>query len=120
MKKLIKELILVSGLTRLHLAAFVKRVLALVKAATDNPLIAPDLNPTPAEVKTKADAITTAEGEKTAMKLALIAKTKFINSLKGDMTNIINNSWAPQAQLAVNGDADKATKLGWHIKGVVT
>ena len=120
MKKLIKELILVSGLTRLHLAAFVKRVIGLADAAISHPLIAPDLDPTPLEIKTKANEITKEVGERTEMELALLAKTKGINTKEDDLRNLINNSWAHQAQTACAGDPEKATDLGWFIKGIVT
>jgi len=120
MKKLVKDLILVSGLTKLNLAAFVKRVLGLADAAIANPLIAPDLDPTPLEITAKANAITKAEEVKTAMKLAVIAQTKTIDNLKSELKNLINNNWAHQAQTACAGDAEKATDLGWFIKGIVT
>ncbi|MEI6822779.1 MAG: hypothetical protein WCL51_12665 [Bacteroidota bacterium] len=120
MKKLVKELILVSGLTRLHLGAFVKRVIGLADAAIAHPLIAPDLDPTPLEIKTKADALTKEVEERTAMELAVLAKTKGVNTKEDDLRNLINNSWAHQAQTACAGDAEKATDLGWFIKGIVT
>ena len=120
MKKLIKELILISGLTGLNIEDYVKRVLALTQAATDNPLIAPDLDPTPLIITGKANAITAMVTNRTALYTAYKAQTVSINLAKTDLTNLMNNSWAPQAQVAIKGDADLAAKLAWLIKGVVT
>jgi hypothetical protein len=120
MIKLIKELILVSGLARKKLGDFILRVFVLTKAATDNPLIAPDLDPTPLIMTGKATSLDTMVKERAVLEEALAAKTVKINELKAEITNDINNSWAPEAQKAVAGDIEKATLLAWHIKGVIT
>ena len=119
-KKLVREMILVSGLTGLILGDYIKRVLGLADAAIANPSIAPLLDPTPIAIKARADAITAKVEERTAMEDALKAHTISINLEKSELTNLINNSWAPQAQKACDGDAEKAGKLAWYIKGVIT
>ncbi len=119
-KRLVKELILVSGLKGLSIGNFIARVLGLAKAATDHPLIAPDLDPVPANIKIKANAITVTIGERTALQTEVKAKTASISAAKSELTNLINNSWAPQAQLAIAGDIELAKELAWFIKGVDT
>ena len=119
-KKLNKELILVSGLTGLPLPDYVKRVDVLADVAIANPLIAPDLDPTPIAIKAKSAGITKAVGERTLMESAVLSKTVYINKEKSELTNFINNSWAPDAQKACAGDAEKAKLLAWYSKGIDT
>ena len=92
----------------------------LADAAIANSTIVPDLDPTPLEIKTKTAAITKAVAERTFMESALLAKTVTINNYKSDLTNLINNVWAPYAQIACAGDAEKAKLLAWYSKGVDT
>ena len=119
-KKLIKELILVSGLTGLPLPDYVKRVDVLADAAIANSTIVPDLDPTPLEIKTRTAGITKAVGERTLMESAVLAKTAAINKDRSELTNLINNVWAPYSQIACAGDAEKAKLLAWYSKGVDT
>jgi len=120
MKKLTKELILISGLTGLTLDEFVKRVLELARAAKDNPLIAPDLDPVPADIMTKANVVSTLIGNRTTLAASVKAITVEISAGKSELLNLMNNSWAPQAQLAVNGNVKDAKTLAWLIKGLYT
>jgi len=119
-KKLIKELILISGLRGLNFSDFIKRVLGLSNAAIKNPTIAPNLDPTPAVIKAKADAFNLLLSERIAIAIAYKAKTVCINTAKSELLRLINYSWAHQAQTAVAGKADLASKLGWFVKGIYT
>ena len=119
-KKLIKELILVSGLNKKTLGDFVLRTFVLTTAATDNPTIAPGLDPTSVIMTGKATSLDNFIKERAILEGAVAAKTVQINELKDVITNDINNSWAPEAQKAVAGDIEKAKKLAWLIKGIYT
>ena len=92
----------------------------MAKAATNHPLIAPDLVPLPADIKLKADAITVTIGERAALQAQVKAKTASISAAKSELTNLINNNWAPQAQIAIKGDLELAKELDWFIKGIYT
>ncbi len=119
-KKLIKELILISGLRGLSILSFIKRILCLSDAATANPTIAPNLDPTPAVIQAKADAVTLMLSERAALLVAYKAKTERINAAISELLKLINNKWAPQAQKAVAGNLKLAKLLAWYIKGIYT
>lgn len=59
MKKLIKKLILVSGLTGLSFSDYLKRIDVLADTATENTTTVPKLTHTPLVIKAKVDGITT-------------------------------------------------------------
>jgi len=120
MKKLIKELILISGLKGLTSEDFVKRIIELAQAAKDNPEIAPDLDPETGVIFSKANAITTAIAKRTAELVIVKATTVEINAGKSELVDLMNNSWAPQAQKAVAGNFKDARTLAWYIKGIYT
>ncbi len=117
LKKLIKKLIVVSGIAGLRLTDFVLKVGGFATAATANPTIAPDLDPTPVALKLSVDALEKKIEDRVELEKQVKAKTVAINNAVEEITTDINDGWCLQIQEAVNGDVEKVKLLGFSIKG---
>jgi len=116
-KKLIKKLILVLNLKFLTDLEFVAKIKNMIKLAIDNALVIPDLTPTPAEVKSKADKIDDYIVQRKSLIDQQKTLTEKIQNLIGEVNDNLVDEWMPYVQNTIDGDTELAKALGYGIKG---
>ena len=87
-------------------------------AAIANPTIAPNLDPTPADVNVEILKLVNFINEQDALRTALKGKTAEVNSQVKVIKNIFVNHWVPGIQIADEITVAKVKKLKFGVKGV--
>jgi len=116
-RRLIKKLIVTSNLQGLSAGRFLQRTKGIATAVAANVGMIINITPLPPAVITKIEGLENLHELGIQMQITQKENTQLIEALTNEILDIITSQWAPQVQIAADGDIAKVKLLGFSVKG---